>query len=288
MPPSPTTQAVTSDRGAPRIERTVVAGRPRRLLDWDEIRQYRDLLRFLTRRQILARYKQTLLGVLWAVIQPVLTMVVFSVVLGGMVGVPSEGIPYPVYAYLGILLWQLASSVVARTTMSVVGNAGLITQVYFPRIVLPASATLSAVVDYAIAWVVLFVIMAVYGVAPHWTTLLLPLVVAATAVVAMGIGMGFAALNVRYRDVGQVLPLLLQLWMFATPVVYPAALVPERWRLLYAMNPMAGLVEAHRAAVLGHGPDLILLGISLASGLVLAALGGRLFLRMERRFADIV
>lgn len=269
-------------------ERTVVAGQARRVFDLPEIWRYRDLLYFLTRRQVLSRYKQTFLGIAWAVLQPVLTMVVFSIVLGRLARVGSEGIPYPVFAYLGILPWQYFSGSVQRSTTSLATNAHLITKVYFPRVLLPVSASLSALVDFAVALVVLLVLMAWYGMAPSVSILLvIPLVLLAGAI-ATGIGLGLGALNVRYRDVSHAMPLVLQLWMFLTPVVYPVGLVPDRWRWLLGLNPATGIVESTRAAVLGRPLDLVTLGTSIAVGIALTVVGAWLFRRTERTFADLV
>jgi len=270
------------------LERTVVAGRRRPLVRAADLWRYRDLLYFLTRRHVLARYKQTVLGVLWAVLQPFAAMVVFSLFLGALAGVPSDGIPYPVFAYLGLLPWQLFSGTVGRTSGSIVGSAHLISQVYFPRVLIPVASTLAGLVDFALAFVVLFGIMAFHATPPGLTILLVPVVVLLVAIVGTGIGMGLAALNVRYRDVSYVTPYLLQLWMFVTPVVYPVSLVPEGWRLVYALNPMTGLIQAHRDLALGRPLDLPVLAVSTAVGLLLAFLGARLFARTERRFADVV
>lgn len=272
----------------PRAHIVVEAGSPRRILDLAELVRYRDLLHFLVRRQVLSRYKQTVLGLLWAIIQPVGTMIVFSVVLGGMVGVSSEGVPYPVFAYLGILPWQYFVGSISRTTGSFVANAPLIGQVYFPRVLLPLSASLAALVDFAVAFVVLLVIMACYGMLPALSTLLLVPLLLAMLIISVGIGMGLGALNVRYRDIGHALPFLFQMWMFLTPVVYPLELVPAGWKWLMALNPASGLVQAMRHAVLGRPLDGGSLAISLAMGLVLFFLGIRIYRRTERTFADLV
>jgi lipopolysaccharide transport system permease protein len=215
-------------------------------------------------------------------------MVVFSVVLGRLVGVSSEGIPYPVFAYLGILPWAFFAEGIGRGTTSLVNSANLITEVYFPRVLIPLSATLAALVDWAIAFVVLLGLMAGYGMVPSIGTLLLVPLMLLMAIIATGIGLGLAAINVRWRDVGHAIPFLLQVWMFLTPIVYPLSYVPERWRFVYALNPASGLVQAMRDAVLGRAIDLQTLGLSVAVGLVLAALGAWLFAREERRFADLV
>jgi lipopolysaccharide transport system permease protein len=260
----------------------------RRGIDLRELWHYRDLLYFLTWRDLSVRYKQTILGLAWAVIQPFMTMVVFSIFLGRLAGVPSDGVPYPIFSYLGLLPWMYFSSAVTRSAASLVGNANLLTRVYFPRVVMPLSATVSALVDFAAASMVLGVLMAVYGLRPAPTTLLLVPLVLITAFVAGGVGMWLAALNVRFRDVQHVIPFLMQLWMFATPVVYPTSIVPDQWRGLFALNPMTGLIEAYRGATLGTPIDWRLLSVSLVTALVVGLLGFWQFRRVEASFADVI
>ena len=260
----------------------------RPLVEVRELWHYRDLLYFLTWRDISVRYKQTVLGFLWAILQPFLTMVVFAIFLGRLAGMPSDGVPYPVFSYLGLLPWTYFSGAVTRAGTSVVGNAHLLTRVYFPRVLVPLSATLSALVDFAIASLVLGGLMAWYGIVPARTAVLLLPLAALTALAATGIGMWLAALNVRYRDVQYAIPFLMQPWMFATPVVYPTSLVPAGWQPLFALNPMTGIIDAYRAAVLGTALDWPSLGISTLSAAVLAALGAWQFHRMEQSFADQV
>jgi len=272
--------------GLPWVVIDPAQGRP--LVEVRELWHYRDLLYFLTWRDISVRYKQTVLGFLWAILQPFLTMVVFAIFLGRLAGIPSDGVPYPVFSYLGLLPWTYFSGAVTRAGTSVVGNAHLLTRVYFPRVLVPLSATLSALVDFAIASLVLGGLMAWYGIVPARTAVLLLPLAALTALAATGIGMWLAALNVRYRDVQYAIPFLMQLWMFATPVVYPASLVPAGWRPLFALNPMTGIIEAYRAAVLGTALDWPSLGISALSAAVLVALGAWQFHRMEQSFADQV
>jgi lipopolysaccharide transport system permease protein len=257
-------------------------------IDMRELWHYRDLLYFLTWREISIRYKQTVLGFMWAIIQPLLTMIVFTVFLGRLAKVPSDGVPYPVFSYLGLLPWTYFANAVTRSGTSLVSNANLLSKVYFPRLLIPLSGTLSALVDFAVAFVILIVLMLIYSV-PITASLLLviPLTIL-TSVAATGVGMWLSALNVQYRDVQHAVPFLIQLWMFATPVVYPASVVPEKWRLLFALNPMAGVIEAYRAAALGRPVDWRTLGVSCAVVLVITAIGAWQFRRMERRFADIV
>ena len=254
----------------------------------EELLHYRDLLYFLVRRDLTVRYKQTVLGVIWAILQPFMTMVVFSVFLGRLAGVPSDGIPYPVFAYLGLLPWTYFSSAIARASASLVGNAGLLGKVYFPRVLIPFAAVLSALVDFVIASAVLGVIMLWYGIAPAASTFIVLPLVALTAVLALGVGMSLAAINVRYRDVQHATPFLIQMWMFMTPVVYPNSIVPERYRFWFELNPMAGTIAAYRAAVLGMPIDWGSLGMAAVMGVVLLVVGVWQFRRMDRFFADIV
>ena len=268
--------------------RTVRAGERTSFLDVRELWAYRDFLYFWARQQLLGRYKQTVLGVAWAVVNPVVYMIVFTLLLGNMAGVSSEGFPYPVFSYLGIIAWQLFSTTVTRASTSIVGSSYLVRQVYFPRAVLPLASMGVALVDYLIAAGVLVVLMVIYGVVPAASTVLLLVLLPVTALIAAGIGMGFGAINVFRRDIGYALPFLLQVGLFATPAVYPASAVPERWAFLYALNPASGLVAAHRAAVLGTPIDWSGLAISVASGVVLASIGVAVFLRLQRKFADYV
>lgn len=257
-------------------------------LDAGELWHYRDLLYFLTWREISIRYKQTLLGFAWAIVQPLMTMVVFTVFLGRLAKVPSDGIPYPVFSYLGLLPWTYFANAVTRSSTSLVGNANLLSKVYFPRILIPLSGTLSALVDFAIAFVILIGLMAFYHI-PVTVSLLwvIPLTVL-TAIAATGVGMWLSALNVQYRDVQHAIPFLMQLWMYATPVVYPASVVPAKWRLLFSLNPMTGIIEAYRDAALDKPISIASLGVSTLAIIFVAAVGGWQFRRMERRFADIV
>jgi lipopolysaccharide transport system permease protein len=253
-----------------------------------DIWHYRDLLYFLTWREISLRYKQTLLGVLWAVIQPVMTVIVFTVFLGKLARMPSDGIPYPIFTYLGLLPWLYFSNAVTRSASSLVNSAGLLSKVYFPRVLIPMSGTLSALADFAIAFVVLIVLMLAYGIVPAISTLWLAPLVVLTALAALGAGMWLSAVNVKYRDTAHALPFLMQVWMYATPVVYPTTIVPERWRPLFALNPLTGIIDAYRAATLGRPLDWRTLGVSTAVTIALLALSIRRFGKMEREFADIV
>jgi lipopolysaccharide transport system permease protein len=251
--------------------------------------EYRELLYFLVWRDVKVRYKQTALGAAWAVLQPVMTMLVFSVFFGRLAKVPSDGIPYPVFAFTALLPWQLFAYALSESSNSLVTNQNLITKVYFPRLVIPISSVLAGLVDFAIAFVVLLILMLYYGIMPTDAIALLPLFVLLAIVTALAVGLWLSALNVKYRDVRYTIPFLTQFWLFATPVAYPSSLVPEKWRALYGLNPMAGVVEGFRWALLGKttspGP---LLWMSVAAVILLLIGGLAYFRRMETTFADIV
>ena len=250
---------------------------------------YRELLYFLVWRDVKVRYKQTVLGAAWAIIQPFLTMVVFSVVFGRLAKIPSDGLPYPVFAYCALLPWQLFAHALTESGNSLVASQNLITKVYFPRLVIPLAAVLGGLVDFAIAFLVLLAMMAYYGIAPTAAVATLPLFLLLAVATALGVGLWLSALNVQYRDVRYTIPFLTQFWLFATPVAYPASLVPEPWRAVFGLNPMAGVVEGFRWALLGtaHAPGPML---AVSGAVVLALLVGGLyyFRRMEKTFADVV
>ncbi|HEV2852069.1 MAG TPA: ABC transporter permease [Thermoanaerobaculia bacterium] len=254
-----------------------------------ELWEYRELLYFLVWRDVKVRYKQTALGAVWAVLQPVATMVVFSLFFGRLAGVPSDGVPYPVFSLAGLVPWTFFSQGLVQSANSLVGSQNLLTKVYFPRLAIPTATVLSGVVDFALSFLVLMGIMLFYGIVPTARILWLgPLLMLAFAT-ALGVGLWLSALHVKYRDVRYVVPFLAQLWLFATPIAYPSSLLREPWRALYGLNPMAGVVEGFRWALLGTdtapGP---LLAASAATSLVLLISGAFYFRRMERTFADFV
>jgi lipopolysaccharide transport system permease protein len=254
-----------------------------------ELWEYRELLYFLVWRDVKVRYKQTAIGALWAVIQPLMTMVVFTVVFDKFARMPSNGLPYPIFSYAALLPWTYFSKALNQSIMSVVGNANLITKVYFPRLLLPVSAVVGGLIDFAIAFVFLLGMMAWYGIVPNWGMVLLPLFVLLTMLTALSISVWLSVINVRYRDIGQAVPFLIQLWLFASPVAYPVSVVPENWRLLYSLNPLVGVIEGFRWALLGSdNPPLGLFMLSTAIVLVLLCSGIFFFKRMENTFADIV
>ncbi len=254
-----------------------------------ELCEYRELVYFLTWRDIKVRYKQTVFGVAWAVLQPLSMMLIFTVFFGNLVGVPSDGLPYPLFAFTALLPWQLFSRALTSASTSLVVNQRLITKVYFPRLLIPMSAVLSSLVDFAIAFVLLLGMMIFYGITPTPMLALLPLFTLLALMTALGVGFWLSALDAQYRDIRYTLPFLTQFWLFATPVVYPASLVPDRWSLLYGLNPMTGVVEGFRWALLGKtgAPDVVLTVSTIA---VLAVFIGGLyyFRRAENTFADVV
>jgi lipopolysaccharide transport system permease protein len=258
-------------------------------LDLKEIWTYRELLYFLTKRDIKVRYKQTILGGLWAIIQPFFMMVVFTLFFGRLAKLPSDGVPYPIFVYAGLLPWTYFANALSASGNSLVGSANLITKVYFPRLIIPASATLAGLLDFFVAMIVLGGMMIYYQVAPNIGVLLFPALVGLTFLCAVGAGLWLSALNVEYRDIRYVIPFLIQLWMFVSPVIYPVSIVKEEYRWLLALNPMGGVIEAYRSSLLGHVPiNWFLLLLSTVIILMLFTSGLYYFRRMEKNFADVV
>lgn len=254
-----------------------------------EVWDYRELLYFFVWRDIKIRYKQTAIGVLWVILQPLLTMLVFTLFFGRLAKLPSQGLPYPVFYFAALVPWMYFAYALQMTTNVVVENQRLVTKVYFPRLILPISATLSGLVDFAIGFVVLAIFTFSYGIRPTISVLWLPFLLLLTVFTALGMGLWLSALNALYRDVKYVIPFAVQFWMFASPVAYPSTLVPERWRWLYGLNPMAGVIDGFRWAITGHGqaPGVLLL---ISAGMVaLMFLGGLIFFqRLEGTIADRV
>jgi len=281
----------TQSRGGERGTPTLVI-RPSRgwiALNLRDLWHYRELIYFLTWRDIKVRYKQTVLGATWAILQPFLTMVVFSIVFGRLARIPSDGLPYPIFAYCALLPWQLFAHALTESSNSLVANERLITKVYFPRLVVPISAVLAGLLDFLIAFIVLIGMMVYYHVRPTAAVWTLPLFLLLAVAAALGVGLWLSALNVQYRDVRYTIPFLTQFWLFATPVAYPSTLVPESWRALYGVNPMAGVVEGFRWALLGktEGPGALLV-VSVAIVILILVGGLYYFRRMEKTFADVV
>ena len=268
-----------------RVERSSGLSLP----SFKEIWEYRELIYFLAWRDIKVRYKQTALGATWAVIQPLMTMVVFSIFFGVLAKMPSDGAPYPIFAYSALVPWTYFANSLAQTISSMVSGQSLIQRVYFPRIILPLASLLSGLVDFAIAFAVLLALMIYYGILPTLNMLLLPILLLFEIVTALGVGLWLATMNVVYRDVGYVTPFMIQFWLFATPIAYPSSLIPVQWRPLYGINPMTGVVEGFRWAVLGGGigfePTIV---VSVIISLVVLATGLVYFRHYERTFADLV
>jgi lipopolysaccharide transport system permease protein len=256
-----------------------------------ELWRYRELVGFLCWRDLKVRYRQTALGVAWALLQPLFTMAVFSVFFGRLGGLERRlegGLPYPLFAFAGLVPWAFFAHGLAQASDSLVGSSHLITKVYFPRLVIPLSAVLTGLVDFALSLAVLLGMMAAYGWLPGASVLLLPAPLLLALAAALGVGLWLSALNVQFRDVRYTMTFLTQIWLLATPIAYPAALVPERWRALYALNPMVGAVEGFRRALLGTPVPASLMAVSAASAVLLLVSGLFYFRRMERGFADAV
>jgi lipopolysaccharide transport system permease protein len=279
-----------SSKGGRDLPVTVVKpSRGRIPLNLRELWEYRELLYFLTWRDIKVRYKQTVLGAAWAILQPFFTMVVFSLFFGRLAGVPSDDMPYPVFTYAALVPWQFFANGLSQSSMSLVGSANLIRKVYFPRLIIPISAIASGLVDAVLAFVVLLGMMVFYGIVPTGAIIWLPLLVLLALVSALGAGLWLTALNVQFRDVRYAIPFLVQAWMFATPIAYPSSLLEEPWRSLYGINPMAGVVEGFRWALLGaETPPGPIVYVSAFVALVVLVTGAVYFRRMERTFADVV
>ncbi len=257
-------------------------------LNLRDLWQYRDLLYILTMRDIKVRYKQTLLGAAWAIIQPLFTMLIFTLFFGKLAGMPSDGIPYPIFAYAGLLPWTFFSNAVTNSGNSLVGNSNLITKIYFPRMIIPMASVAAGLLDFVIAFGLLVVLMFYYGVGLSINLLMLPVLLVLTSLLAIGVGMWMSALNVKYRDIRYALPFLIQLGMFASPIIYPLSLVPEKWRWLMALNPLAGQIEAYRSAFFGKPFDWLSLGVSAVLTFAVLIYSAYNFRRMEKSFADII
>lgn len=270
---------------------TVVIKPRRGLFDLDlrSVWQYRELLYFLVWRDVKVRYKQTVVGGAWVIIQPLLTMLIFTVVFGRFAKIPSDGLPYPIFAYSALLPWFYFSQAASRSSGGLVGHAGLVSKVYFPRLLIPLAAVVTPTVDFALSFLVLVGMMVWYGIAPTWGVVFLPLFMLLALITALAVGLWLSPLHARYRDIGFIVPFLIQFWMFASPVIYPVSLVPEKWRLLYSLNPMVGVIEGFRWALLSK--QSVDFGVMVVSGLVVLGLllvGIVYFRYMERTFADVI
>jgi lipopolysaccharide transport system permease protein len=253
-----------------------------------ELWRYRELVYFLTWRDIKVRYKQTLLGAAWAIIQPVFTMLVFSLFFGRLAGIPSDDVPYPIFSFAALVPWTFFANGLTQSSQSLVAGSNLIKKIYFPRLAIPIATVLSGVVDFVLAFLVLLVMMLGYGMVPTVHVLWLPLLLLLALTTSLGVGLWLSAMNVHFRDVRYAVPFLTQFWMFATPIAYPSTLLPEPWRTVYGLNPMVGVVEGFRWALLGTdtAPGPMIAASSLTAALLLVS-GAYYFRRMERTFADV-
>ncbi|MFC2071626.1 ABC transporter permease [Chloroflexota bacterium] len=249
---------------------------------------YRELLYFLTWREIKVRYKQTLLGFAWAILQPFFMMIVFTLFFGNLAKIPSEGIPYPLFNYTALLPWTLFAEGITRSSNSLVQDRNLVQKVYFPRLVIPLAAILSPVVDFAIAFTILIGMMFYFGYPPTINVLWLPAFIPLALMTSLGVGLWLSAINVKYRDVRYVIPFLTQLWLFASPVVYSSSLLPEKYQVIYGLNPMAGVIEGFRWALLGTEPPGLLIGLSVIIVVVILISGAYYFRHNEKVFADVI
>lgn len=281
---------VGEQRSREREEPTVIIepSGPWPRIDFRELWAYRNLFLFLVWRDIKVRYAQTVLGAGWAILQPVLAMVVFTLIFGNFAKIPSDGVPYPVFSLAALVPWIYFSTALTTASNSLIANPNLITKVYLPRLVIPFAPVLAGLVDFAIALVILFAMMLAFGIVPSSGVALLPILVLIMMMAAAGIGCLLAALNVQYRDVKHIVPFLVQVLMFASPIVYPMSLVPEAYRVAYALNPMAGVIEGFRSVLLGtNSISWSLLSVSAVSSVVFLTIGALYFRRMERIFADV-
>ena len=257
-------------------------------LELGDLWRYRELLFLLTWRDIKVRYMQTVLGIGWAILQPLLTMVIFSVIFGQLAKLPSDGIPYPIFTFTALLPWQLFAFALTNSSNSLVGSQSLVSKVYFPRLVIPIASVLPGLVDFAFSFLILLVMMVYYHIPMNARMLTLPLFLALALASALAVGLWLSALNVEYRDIRYVVPFLTLFWQYLTPVAYSASLIPEKWRLLYGLNPMTGVVEGFRWALLGNGHINGLIWVSLTIIIVLLVSGLVYFKRMEATFADVI
>ena len=271
-------------------QKTVIAPSKGRVsINLKEIWNYRELLGILAWRDISVRYKQSIVGIGWAIIQPVMTMIIFTIIFGKFAKLPSEGIPYPVFTYCALLPWTYFARSLTDSSDSLVGSSELITKVYFPRIILPISKVFAGLIDLSIAFIILIGMMFWYRIAPTAGILLLPVFIIVAMLAALGVGFWFTALNVLYRDVKFVVPFLVQFWMYASPVAYSTSLIPDKWKWIYGLNPMVGVVEGFRWALLGKvAPNISMLLISILIVFIVLITGLYFFKRMEKTFADII
>lgn len=274
---------------ASKRELVIEAGRTERQY-WQDLWKYRELFYFLAWRDILVRYKQTVIGMIWALIRPFLTMVVFSIIFGKLANLPSEGVPYPILVFAGMLPWQFFANSLGECSNSLISNANLISKVYFPRLIVPTSAVIVSFVDFMISGMILVGLMAWYDYIPTWRIFALPLFIFVSFAASMGVGLWLAALNVEYRDFRFIVPFIVQFGLYISPVGFSSNIVPEKWRLIYSLNPMVGVIDGFRWAILGGESKLYWPGFSLSMALVVLLLWSGIwyFRKMERTFADLI
>jgi lipopolysaccharide transport system permease protein len=257
-------------------------------INFTELLHYHELLYFFIWRDVKIRYKQTVLGVLWAIIPPFFLMVVFSLFFGNLAQISSDGIPYPLFSFAALIPWSLFSEGLTRSTMSMVTNSSIMTKVYFPRLIMPIAGILSPLIDFVIALAILFLMMGYYGYFPSVAIILLPAFILLALITSLAVGLWLSSLNVKYRDFQYTIPFLIQIWFFLSPIVYPVSMIPEQWQFLYALNPMTGVIEGFRWALLGTSPPGLTIMIS-AGVVILILIGGLFYFRkMEQYFADLV
>lgn len=257
---------------------------------WRDLWRYRELFAFLAWRDILVRYKQTVIGIVWAFLRPVLTMIVFTIIFGKIAGMPSGGVPYPVLVFAAMLPWQFFASALAESSNSLIGNADMISKVYFPRLIVPSSTVVVCLVDFLISFALLLLLMLIYKYIPDWRMLLLPLFLIMAFLTALGFGLWFAALNVKYRDFRYIVPFVVQFGLYISPVGFSSNVIPEKWRLLYSLNPMVGVIDGFRWSILGGGTELYWPGFILSLGIILLIFFSGIFYfrKTERTFADVI
>lgn len=267
----------------------IEAGRTERQY-WQDLWRYRELFYFLSWRDILVRYKQTAIGIIWALIRPLLTMIVFTIVFSNLAKLPSEGVPYPILVFAAMLPWQFFANALSECSNSLIVNSNLIAKVYFPRLIIPISAVIVSFVDFLISGMILLGLMAVYNFVPSWRILTLPMFILLAFAAAMGVGLWLAALNVQYRDFRYIVPFIVQFGLYISPVGFSSSIVPEQWRLLYSLNPMVGVIDGFRWAILGRNTSIYWAGFLLSIALVVVILASGIwyFRRMERTFADVI
>jgi lipopolysaccharide transport system permease protein len=288
-PTSTSIQNALASLTPPDISRVVIESEESGVqLNLGDLWAYRELLYFLTLRDVKVRYKQTLMGAAWVVIQPLMTMLIFTLIFNRFARLDTKDIPYPLFAYSGLLLWTFFANAVTSGTYSLVNNSHLVTKVYFPRVFIPAAAVGAGLVDLGIASLLLIALAIYYSVSPSWGALMLPLIVLLAATLALGTGMLVSALTVKYRDLRHALPFVMQFWMFASPVIYPTSIVPEQWRWILLVNPMTGILEGFRAALTGQAFDWTMIAVSAVAATALLVVAFYVFRGLEDTFADVI